>query len=141
LIERIGEAASLVGSLREWLWADGLLTSTCEGQDREGAKFSDYFDFGQRIKDSHRTERSPCCVAGTRASSTSIWTSSTRPGSRIRRRQDHAAFGIARGPAGDEWLAETVRLAWKAKLSVSLSADLLTRLKERADAGAISVSR
>src|SRR6476661_9752913 len=57
LIERIGEAPALVGSLREWEWSEGTLASkVVKGKDADGAKFSDYFDFGQRIKDmpSHR---------------------------------------------------------------------------------------
>src|SRR5581483_7953245 len=50
------------------------------------------------------------------------------------------AFGIAeRGRPADRWLAETVRIAWKARLAPSLAADLLARLKERADAEAIGV--
>jgi protein Tex len=57
LVERIGERADLVGSLRTWLWNDGVVTSVvAKGKDVEGAKFSDYFDFKQKIKDlpSHR---------------------------------------------------------------------------------------
>ena len=57
LIERIAETPTLVGGLREWLWSDGELKSAVKkGKGEEGAKFSDYFDFGQRIKDmpSHR---------------------------------------------------------------------------------------
>src|SRR5262245_14555056 len=57
LIERIGEEAALVGSLREWQWSEGTLKSVVtKNKAAEGAKFSDYFDFGQRIKDmpSHR---------------------------------------------------------------------------------------
>ena len=51
-----------------------------------------------------------------------------------------ATFGIAeRGRPADKWLTETVRLAWKARLAPALTADLLARLKERADAEAISV--
>src|SRR5262249_14725353 len=51
-----------------------------------------------------------------------------------------AAFGIAeRGRPADAWLAETARLAWKSRLAPALVADLLARLKERADAEAISV--
>src|SRR5262245_9216245 len=57
LIERIGEEPALVGSLREWEWGEGVLSSKMQkGKAEEGAKFADYFDFGQRIKDmpSHR---------------------------------------------------------------------------------------
>src|SRR6185436_1968407 len=45
LIERVGEEPSLVGSLREWEWSEGTLSSKMvKGKDAEGAKFSDYFD-------------------------------------------------------------------------------------------------
>ncbi|MGB3720249.1 MAG: Tex-like N-terminal domain-containing protein, partial [Hyphomicrobiaceae bacterium] len=57
LIERIGEDAKLVGSLREWLWDEGVLRSTVrKGKEKDGAKFADYFDHSERIKDmpSHR---------------------------------------------------------------------------------------
>jgi protein Tex len=51
-----------------------------------------------------------------------------------------SAFGLAeQGRPADKWLAETVRLAWKAKLATTLYVDLLGRLKERADAEAIGV--
>ena len=50
------------------------------------------------------------------------------------------AFNIAeRGRPADTWLAETAQLAWKAAWPPSTAADLLARLKERADAEAISV--
>ncbi len=57
LIERIGETPAVVGALREWEWGEGVLASKMQkGKADEGAKFSDYFEFGQRIKDmpSHR---------------------------------------------------------------------------------------
>ena len=57
LIERMGENAKLVGELREFLWTGGEVRSkVLKGKETEGAKFSDYFDFGQAMKDmpSHR---------------------------------------------------------------------------------------
>ncbi len=57
LIERIGEQAQLVGDLREWLWLDGEIVSTVvKGKETEGAKFSDYFEFSQKMRQvpSHR---------------------------------------------------------------------------------------
>jgi protein Tex len=51
-----------------------------------------------------------------------------------------SAFGIAeRGRPADAWLAETARQAWRSKLAPSLESDLLSRLKERADAEATAV--
>ena len=57
LIERFSEDAKLIGTLRENLWSNGRLASKLvKGKATEGAKFSDYFDFSQTIKDmpSHR---------------------------------------------------------------------------------------
>ena len=142
LIERIGENAQLVGDLREWLWATGLITSkVMKNKETEGAKFSDYFDFSQRIKDmpSHRA------LALLRGRNEGILDLDldvvVEPG------QSHpaegkimVAFGIAdRGRLADKWLIETVKTAWKAKLHVSLAVDLLTRMKEGSDTAAIGV--
>jgi len=142
LMERIGEDAKLVGSLREWLWDEGVLRSTVhKGKEKDGAKFADYFDHSERIKDmpSHRA------LAIFRGRNEDILDvdldfphepDKPHPAElKIR-----AAFGIAdRGRPADRWLLETVRLAWKVKLSISLSVDLLMRLKERADREAIAI--
>ncbi len=142
LIERIGETPQLVGNLRDWLWETGL--STCKvvkGKEAEGAKFADYFDFSQKMKElpSHRIL---AMLRGRNEGFLDLELDVPKVD-----KQPHpadgrimAAFGIAdRGRPADKWLADTVRLAWKAKLHVSLSGDLMTRLKERADAEAISV--
>ncbi len=142
IIERIGEDAKLVGTLREWLWEGGVLTSkVLKGKDAEGSKFSDYFDFAQRIKDipSHRA------LAMLRGRNEGFLdlaldipheAGKTHPAElRVR-----SAFEIAdRGRPADAWLVESVRLAWKGKLSISLEVDLVVRLRERAEAAAIVV--
>ncbi len=142
LIERIGEDAGLVGSLREWLWVEGVLTSkVLKGKTTEGAKFSDYFDFSQRIKDMP-SHRALAILRGRNEGILDIdldvaYEAGKPHPAELKIR---AAFGIAdRGRPADKWLADTVRLAWKAKLAISLSVDLLMRLKERADGEAISV--
>jgi uncharacterized protein len=142
LIERMAEEPKLVGELREWEWSEGVLASkVAKGKATEGAKFSDYFDFGQRIKDmpSHRA------LAMLRGRNEGVLDlgldvpheeGKPHPAeAKIR-----IAFNIAeRGRPADTWLAETARLAWKGRMGPSTSADLLARLKERADAEAISV--
>lgn len=142
LIERIAETPTLVGGLREWLWSDGALKSSVrKGKSDEGAKFSDYFEFGQTIKDipSHRA------LAMLRGLNEGVLSldldvehekGKAHPAeSRIK-----TAFGIAdRGRPADAWLGETVHKAWTDKLSGSLQSNLLARLKERADADAIGV--
>ncbi len=57
LMETFAEDAELTGELREQVWSQGVLKSgLIEGKEKEGAKFSDYFDFNQPLKDlpSHR---------------------------------------------------------------------------------------
>jgi len=142
LIERISERADVVQSLREWEWSEGTLVSKVKkGKDAEGAKFSDYFDFGQSIKDmpSHRALALLRGVnEGILDIDLDVAHDETKPHpaeAKIR-----AAFNIAdKGRPADAWLGETVRLAWKARLATSITSDLLTRLKERADAEAITV--
>jgi uncharacterized protein len=142
LVERMAEEPAVVGALREWAWSEGTLSSkVAKGKEVDGGKFSDYFDFGQRIRDmpSHRA------LALLRGRNEGVLDldldvehdkGKPHPGElKVR-----AAFGIAeRGRPADVWLAETARLAWKSRLSSSLAADLLARLKERADGEAILV--
>ena len=143
LIERIGENAPLVGSMREWLWADALVISkVMKGKATEGAKFSDYFEFSQKIRDlpSHRA------LALLRGRNEGILDleldvpvadpKAAHPAEgRIR-----VAMGIAdKGRPADKWLGEGVRLAWKARLHIGLSVDLFSRGKDNADGEAIRV--
>jgi protein Tex len=142
LIERMGEAPKLVGDLREWQWREGVIAArVAKGKDAEGAKFSDYFDFSQNIKElpSHRA------LALLRGYNEGILTldldvphddAKAHPAEgKIR-----LAFAIAdRGRPSDAWLAETARLAWRSRLAEALKSDLLARLKERADADATAI--
>ena len=142
LIERIGENAELVGHLREWLWSDGLITSkVVKGKDAEGAKFSDYFDFSQKLRElpSHRA------LALLRGRNEGILdlhldVPIVEAGAHPAEGKVRVAFGIAdKGRPADKWLGEGVRLAWKARLHIGLTVDLFTRGKEHADSEAISV--
>ncbi len=142
LIERISEMPNLVGALRAWLWDTGLVVSkVVKGKETEGAKYTDYFAFSQKMKDlpSHRI------LALLRARNEGVLDLALdvpRP-----EKQSHpadgrimAVFGIAdQGRPADKWRADTARLAWKARLHNALSNDLMARLKERADAEAVSV--
>jgi protein Tex len=142
MMERISEKADLVGKLREWLWADGLVTSTVvKGKDKEGEKFSDYFDFSQKIKDlpSHRAL---ALLRGRNEGILDLGLDVPVPDGQPHPAEGkiRLAFGlIDKGRAADRWIGETVRLAWKARLGVSLEVDLMSRLKEISDQGAIDV--
>ena len=142
LIERFSEDAKLIGTLRENLWSNGRLASKLvKGKATEGAKFSDYFDFSQTIKDMP-SHRALALLRGRNEGFLSLDLDIPHD-----EKAAHPAAatimthsGIAeRGRPADAWLTESARIAWKSKISGSLETDLLTRLKDRADGEAISV--
>jgi protein Tex len=142
LIERMAEEPKLVGELREWEWSEGVLASkVAKAKDAEGAKFSDYFDFGQRIKDMP-SHRALAMLRGRNEGILDLDLDVPREQGKPHPAEAKikVAFNIAeRGRPADAWLAETARLAWKSRMAPSTVSDLLARLKERADAEAISV--
>ena len=143
LIEKFAEDPKLVGSLRERMWSAGVITSkVAKGKEKDGEKFSDYFDFTQTPKDlpSHRVL---ALLRGRNEGVLKLDVDFAEP--EVNR--PHlavtaimAANSIAeRGRPADTWLAEAARMTWKTKLAGSLESDLLARMKERADTEAIRV--
>ncbi|MGD8931811.1 MAG: Tex family protein, partial [Chromatiales bacterium] len=142
LMERFAEDAQLLGRLREYLREQGqLVSSLVAGKEREGTKFSDYFEYREALAKipSHRAlalfrgrnegvlslnleipeqteERHPCEAMIAKAQGIS--------------RQDRAA---------DDWLWETARWAWRVKISLHLELELLSELRERSEEEAIRV--
>lgn len=141
LIERMAENAALIGALRAWMWTDGVVTSAViAGRQAEGSKFSDYFEFQQKIGTlpSHRA------LALLRGQNDGVLKLGLDVpgggGPHPAEAKIKLAFDLAdKSRPGDAWLAETVRLAWKTRIAVSLSVDLFARLKQEADAEAITV--
>jgi protein Tex len=142
LIERMAEEPKLVGALREWEWAEGVLASkVTKGKATEGAKFSDYFDFGQRIKDMP-SHRALAMLRGRNEGVLNLGLDVPHEEGKPHPAEGKIklAFNIAeRGRPADAWLSDTVHLAWKGRIAPSTSADLLARLKERADTESITV--
>ncbi len=148
LIEQFAEDAGLIGELRDLLWTRSeVRTTLVEGKAEEGAKFSDYFDAHEPIctMPSHRA------LAVLRGRNEGVLQAAlvlpeeldagTRPASpgvcehRIAQR-----FNIAnRGRPADKWLSDTVRLAWRAKIFLSLETELFGRMREAAETEAIKV--
>lgn len=141
LIERMAENAALIGALRAWMWTDGVVTSAViAGKQAEGSKFSDYFEFQQKIGTlpSHRA------LALLRGQNDGVLKLGLDVpgggGPHPAEAKIKLAFDLAdKGRLGDAWLAESVRLAWKTRIAVSLGVDLFARLKQEADAEAITV--
>ena len=146
LVDILSEEAELVGRLRETLWQRAVLRArVVKGKEAEGAKFADYFDFGELI----RTIPSHRALALFRGKSEGILRLSleqepdngqapTQRDSYEQRMARH--FHIQdRGRPGDPWLLETVHQAWRKKLRPLLESELTKRLTGIAHDEAIRV--
>ncbi|MET0052482.1 MAG: Tex family protein [Candidatus Thiodiazotropha sp.] len=146
LMERFAEDAELVGSLREYLWEQGLLVSkVIPGKEQEGKKFSDYFDVSEALQriPSHRA------LAMFRGRQEGILTLDiVLPGEEDLKPTDSGiAEGMIashfrilnQGRAADAWLQGVVRWAWRIKILTHLDTHLKTRLREAAEQEAIQV--
>ena len=145
LIEHLAEDADLVGRLRADFWRSGQLTSKIrKGKAAEGAKFSDYFEWSERLErmPSHRIlaifrgEREGILDVALTADGEE--SEPGRPGpfeTAICSRHRIAA----RGRPADAWLLDVVRVAWRTKIRTGIKQDLRTRLFERAEDEAVKV--
>jgi uncharacterized protein len=145
LVERFAEDADLIGSLREEMWSSGRLVSKVrDGKQEAGAKFSDYFDFAEKLAKMppHRV------LALFRAQKEEILDVTVEPedpgtatqGSSPYELKIMRRFGISdRGRPADKWLMETARWAWRTKIQVHLSVDLRMRLWEAAEEQSVHV--
>ncbi len=142
LIERVAENATLIGALREWMWNEGVVASAViQGKQTEGSKFADYFDFQQKIA-TLPSHRALALLRGQNDGILKLGLDVAAPGAgpHPAEAKIKLALDLAdKGRPADAWLAETVRLAWKSRIAVSLSVDLFARVKQHADAEAISV--
>jgi uncharacterized protein len=145
LTERFDEDADLKGALREQVWSQGRMASAVrKGKKTEGEKFRDYFDFGEPLHKlpSHRI------LAMFRGEKEEILDLEIQPEAqpsapgvpssyelKIMNR-----FGISQqGRPGDNWLAETVRWAWRTRIQVHINIDLRMRLWTAAETEAVRV--
>ena len=139
LVERFAEDADLLGELRESMAARGSLTSRVrEGQERNGAKFADYFEFSEPFArlPSHRI------LALFRGEKEEILDLTLEPGADDAENEARIAerFGIRdeHRPA-DPWLNATVHWAWRTRILMHLSVDIRVRLWQAAEDEAVRV--
>ncbi|MFC3501725.1 Tex family protein [Micromonospora krabiensis] len=148
LIERFGEDADLIGTLREQMWSRGRLVSRVrDGQESAGAKFADYFDFAEpypklpshRILAMFRGEKEG--VLDLTMEPDEAGEADAAPTGPSRYEAAIAGrFGISdQGRPGDRWLADTVRWAWRTRILIHLGADLRMRLWQAAEEEAVRV--
>ncbi|MET4291583.1 uncharacterized protein ABIB06_000025 [Bradyrhizobium sp. LB8.2] len=145
LVERFDEDADLIGSLREEVWTNARMASKVrDGKKIEGEKFADYFEFSEpltklpshRILAMFRGEKEEILDLQIQAEA-----EASPPGVpsayelKIMKR-----FGIADlKRAGDRWMIDTVRWAWRTKIQVHLNIDLRMRLWNAAETEAVRV--
>ncbi len=140
--EGLAEDASLLGRLRGHMKQVARLTSTVvEGKQAEGAKFSDYFAHSEPWSStpSHRA------LAMFRGRNEGFLTldlavdPDAARGDSPAERACGAALSATGQGAGDRWLREAAAWAWRVKLRTSLTLDLMSELREAAEAEAIRV--
>jgi uncharacterized protein len=139
LVERFAEDADLLGELRESMAARGSLTSRVRaGQELQGAKFADYFEFSEPFTrlPAHRV------LALFRGEKEEILDLTLDPGAGDAEFEARIAgrFGIRdeKRPA-DPWLAATVHWAWRTRILMHLSVDIRVRLWQRCEDEAVRV--
>lgn len=147
LVEQFAEDAELLGKLRDHVNANALLISTLvEGKEEAGAKFRDYFNYSEALKDvpSHRAlalfrGRTEDILRITLKLPEELDDSkrlTMNPCEQLVARSSNIAD---QGRAADKWLLETVRWAWRVKLSLHLELELMGALRDRAEEEAIRV--
>lgn len=142
IAEEMAENAELVGKLRHYMQTNAFLHSrVIEGKEEEGAKFSDYFDHCEKWANvpSHRA------LAMFRGRNEEIlnvdievdedFSLSEKPVLKIIR----GIYHIGNNLPGDIFLIDVALWAWRVKLALHLSVDLMRDLHERADEEAIAV--
>lgn len=145
LVERFAETADLLASLRTKLWNEGVLTSSVvAGQElAEGEKFRDYYTYEEPIKaiPSHRA------MALFRGRTLGVLKLHLGLGATTDAMVPHPCVAMIAGHANiadqgrpaDRWLGAVCDWAWKTKLHLHLSVELLVQLREAAEAEAIKV--
>jgi len=145
LAERFAEDADLVGAIRQHLWDNAHLTAKLiEGKEKDGAKFSDYFDHSEALK-KMPPHRALAVFRGRREEVLSVAVAlpniDETPGA-VHPCEAMVArhFGLAdKGRPADKWLLGCARWAWRVKISLHVEVELLRRLWEAAEESAIRV--
>tara|TARA_R110001583_G_scaffold12410_1_gene55133 strand:- start:165 stop:2576 length:2412 start_codon:yes stop_codon:yes gene_type:complete len=144
LAERFSEDANLLQKLRSHILKQAHLTSkVVKGKDNEAAKFRDYFSHSEKLK-TVPSHRMLAMLRGRNEGflQLKIDVDPSQEKSAVSSAEqiisEHLTLRLTQQKAAS-FLTSTVRLAWKSKLSVSLTNELLTQLREQAELQAIKV--
>jgi len=140
LMEQFAENAALIGALREKLWAEGELhAQVIAGKEEEGEKYKDYYDHREAIR-AMPSHRALAVLRGRNEDVLQLalkYQPDETPATEASAYEQAIAAHYRIGE--HKWLRDSVRLAWRAKIYLSLELDALNRLKEAADSDAITV--
>ncbi|MEI4484181.1 MULTISPECIES: Tex family protein [unclassified Phyllobacterium] len=142
LVEKFSENADLIGRLRNYMKDRAVLRAkVVDGKQEAGAKFSDYFNHFERWATTP-SHRALAMLRGRNEEVLSLDieidaddTSAIKPVERM----IAEAYSISGNGAADTWLMDVVRWTWRIRLSLNLSVDLMTALRERSEEEAIRV--
>ncbi|OOF85221.1 RNA-binding transcriptional accessory protein [Rodentibacter ratti] len=145
LMERFAEDAQLLAKVRQYLQQNAQIESkVAEGKEQEGAKFQDYFDHQELLKNvpSHRA------LAMFRGRNEGVLqlTLNADPDAKEGTRhsyceeiiQEHLGVRLSGQPA-DKWREQVIAWTWKIKVSLHLETELMGTLREKAEEEAIDV--
>ncbi len=144
LMEKFSEDAGLLEKLRTFLRNESyLVAKVIDGKEKEGEKFRDYFEHREpwAKTPSHRA------LAMFRGRNEGILSLALGLEEDLEPGQGHPCEGMVaehcslkdEGRAADPWLGEVVRWTWRIKLLTHLETDLLSGLRDTAEADAIEV--
>lgn len=145
LMERFAEDAGLLAKVRDYLAKNAVIVSKVnEGKETEGAKFQDYFDHQELLKNvpSHRA------LAMFRGRNEGFLQLSLNadPDAEEGSRQSYCEEIIRdyldvrfTGLPADKWREQVIAWTWKIKVSLHLETELMASLREKAEEEAIDV--
>ena len=145
LMERFAEDAGLLAKVRDYLAKNAVIVSkVIEGKETEGAKFQDYFDHQELLKNvpSHRA------LAMFRGRNEGILQLSLNadPDAEEGSRQSYCEEIIRdyldvrfTGQPADKWREQVIAWTWKIKVLLHLETELMASLREKAEEEAIDV--
>ena len=145
LMERFAEDAGLLAKVRDYLSKNALIVSkVIEGKEAEGAKFQDYFDHQELLKNvpSHRA------LAMFRGRNEGILQLSLNadPEAEEGSRQSYCEeiirdyLGVRfTGQPADKWREQVIAWTWKIKVALHLETELMATLREKSEDEAIDV--
>lgn len=144
LAERFAETPELVGRLRSYLRDRAVLRSAViSGKETAGEKFSDYFDHRERWA-TVPSHRALAMLRGRNeevlALELEIDADDPTPVKPVERMVAEAfSINVPAKLSAEGFLFDVCRWTWRVKLQLSLSLDLMSTLREKAEAEAIRV--